>query len=121
MRQIQPWAWLIWLGLICMSVLGLGVTYFVGIFAPGKDINETCAKAGQILDDGYRSQNWKEPGQLFPLHNKCNAYYDIIPAWVNPTLVTFALLTLVLLGAFIVSIITSWKRRAYRSSANETP
>ncbi|WP_326754579.1 hypothetical protein OIE73_25330 [Streptomyces hirsutus] len=25
--------------------------------------------------------------RLFPLHNKCNAEYDLVPAWVNPAIV----------------------------------
>jgi len=109
---MHPW---IWLGLFCLSIFSLGVTYFIGIFAPGKDIDETCAKAGQILDDGYRSENWKEPGQFFPLHNKCNANYDMVPAWINPTLVFFAVLTVLLLGAFITATVTHHRRKFQRN------
>lgn len=96
MRRLPPLGWLF---LSLLSSLALGVTFFVGIFASGKDTDETCAKAGQILDQSYRQQNWQEPSQIFPLHNKCNANYDMVPIWVNPALIIFAALALTFLIA----------------------
>lgn len=93
----------VWLGLSFLSFLATCTTYFIGISSSGKDIDETCAKAGQILDDSYRSQNWKEPSQFFPLHNKCNADYDLVPYWVNPALVIFIVLTLAFFCAFMIT------------------
>ncbi|MFB9163632.1 MULTISPECIES: hypothetical protein [Arthrobacter] len=46
-----------WLGLSFLSFLAFLVTYFIGAIASGKDIDKTCAKAGQLLDEDYRAQN----------------------------------------------------------------
>lgn len=100
MRRVSPRAWL---GLAVLSLLSLVITFFIGAFAGGKDIDETCAAAGQPLDDAYRARHWQEPGQLFPMHNRCNAQYDLVPAWVNPALVIFAVASAVFLVAFIAS------------------
>ncbi|ACL42262.1 hypothetical protein Achl_4311 (plasmid) [Pseudarthrobacter chlorophenolicus A6] len=98
-----------WLGLAVLSFLCLGPVFFVGIFAAGKDIDETCAAAGQTYDRVYRHLNWREPGQLYPLHNKCNAEYDTVPFWVNPVLAILAILTVVFLG---LSIRAAMRRRS---------
>jgi hypothetical protein len=100
-----------WLGLALVSVLALGVTYFVGVASGGLEIDEACAAAGQPVDDNYRAQHWQEPGRFFPLHNKCNADYDLVPGWTNPALVILAVLAALLLLAFCVSLTTTVKRR----------
>ncbi|WP_329040313.1 hypothetical protein OHT61_20860 [Streptomyces sp. NBC_00178] len=72
---------------------GLGcVVWFVGVFSGGLDVREACASRGAGYDDAYRSESWREPSRWFPLHNRCNAGFDLVPAWVNPTLVAIALL-----------------------------
>lgn len=35
---------------------------------------------------------------MVPLHDKCNATYDLVPAWVNPALVILPLLAAICLG-----------------------
>jgi hypothetical protein len=87
MTRLRPLAWF---GLALLALLAFGFTAFVGAWAGGKDIDETCAAAGQALDQSYRAQHWQEPGQFFPMHNRCNADYDLVPGWVNPALVIFA-------------------------------
>jgi hypothetical protein len=111
MRRIPPLAWFIY-GLL--SLIALGITFFVGAFASGKDINETCAKARQPLDDVYRDAHWLEPGQIFPMHDKCNANYDMVPFWVNPALVVFVVAVAVCLIGFVVSITTRLVRKFAR-------
>ncbi|MDJ0318647.1 hypothetical protein [Arthrobacter antibioticus] len=110
-----------WLTFSFLSFLAIGVTYFIGIFASGKDIDETCAKSGQLLDNTYRAQNWLEPGQFFPLHNKCNAAYDMIPVWVNPALVIFAVLTATFVCAFIVAAAKRLKAHRRESQVSNNP
>ena len=107
------------LGLSFLSFIAIGVTYFIGIFASGKDIDETCAKAGQLLDNTYRAQNWQEPGRLFPLHNKCNAGYDMIPIWINPALVIFSVLTATFICAFIVAATKRLKAHRRESQVHD--
>lgn len=97
MTRLRPLAWF---GLAMLALLVFGFTAFVGAWAGGKDIDETCAAAGQTLDETYRAQHWQEPGQFFPMHNRCNADYDLVPGWVNPTLVIFAVVVVAcLVGA----------------------
>ncbi|MDI5980071.1 hypothetical protein [Amycolatopsis magusensis] len=93
-----------WLGLGVLALLGFAVTAFTGMWSGGKDIDETCAAAGQPLDQAYRARNWQEPGQFFPMHNKCNADYDLVPGWVNPGLVLFAVAAVVCLAGAVAAI-----------------
>ncbi|MCX2928524.1 hypothetical protein [Streptomyces sp. NEAU-W12] len=62
-----------------------------GALSGGLDIGETCAYTHhQTYDGAYRSARSEEFRRLFPLHNKCNAEYDLVPGWVNPTVVNCA-------------------------------
>ncbi|MER5192973.1 hypothetical protein ACWD3J_04095 [Streptomyces sp. NPDC002755] len=113
-----------WLTLSALSCVGLFLTWFWGAWSGGLDVAETCALLkGQKYDDAYRTEHWREPSQVFPLHNKCNASYDLVPAWINPTLVVLALLAV---GSLIagVCLLTAAALRAitrYRSGARPTP
>lgn len=80
----------VWLGAALLVLLALLATAFVGGWAGGKDIDEACAAAGQVVDQRYRAEHWREPGRLFPMHNRCNADHDLVPGWVNPALVILA-------------------------------
>ncbi|MEU5896706.1 hypothetical protein [Streptomyces venezuelae] len=73
-------------------LLGTGVTYLIGAFAGGLDTEEECHNAGQTYDSAYRSAHFREFGRWYPLHEKCNAGYDLVPAWVNPTLIVLPVL-----------------------------
>ncbi|GAA3907040.1 hypothetical protein GCM10023084_69110 [Streptomyces lacrimifluminis] len=90
MRRLSPLAWL---AVAVASSFLLGITYFVGMFSGGHEIDETCASVGRPMDDQYRAEHWREPGQWFPLRNKCDADHDLVPVWVNPAVVVLALLT----------------------------
>jgi hypothetical protein len=108
MGKLRPRAWF---GLALLSVLALGSVFFVGLAAPGLDVREKCELAGQTLDMVYREQHSGEPGQFFPLHDKCNADYDLVPGWINPALVFFAVLAAALLLGFLVSATTVTRTR----------
>ncbi|WP_405769106.1 hypothetical protein [Streptomyces sp. NBC_01538] len=111
MRRLGPLAWL---ALAVASSFLLGITYFIGMFSGGHELDETCASVGQTVDQRYRDEHWREPGQWFPLHNKCNAGYDLVPVWVNPAVVILASLFVVCVGAAVWSAAT--RRQAKRSA-----
>jgi hypothetical protein len=90
----------VWLGAALLVLLALVATAFVGGWAGGKDIEETCAAAGQSVDQRYRAEHWREPGRLFPMHNRCNADHDLVPGWVNPALV---ILTVTFVGCLVAA------------------
>lgn len=66
---------------------------------------------GQDFDDAYRSSHPHEPNQWFLLHNRCNAAYDLVPAWVNPALVGLTLITLCCLLAAAATTVTRVRRQ----------
>ncbi|MCC3650760.1 hypothetical protein LIX60_04555 [Streptomyces sp. S07_1.15] len=99
-------AWLTWSAVLLL--MGAGVTYLIGSLVPitSLDPEEACNKAGQAFDWTYRRTNFEEYTQWFPLHNKCNAGYDLIPAWVNPALVALPALALLCLAhAVLLAVI----------------
>ncbi|MFB7373173.1 hypothetical protein ACFC0D_25375 [Streptomyces sp. NPDC056222] len=77
----------LWLLLTAVCCCGLFLIFVMGASAGGLDVREACGLAGQDYDEAYRAEHWQEPSRLFPLHNKCNASFDLVPAWINPTLV----------------------------------
>ncbi|MER7461123.1 hypothetical protein [Micromonospora sp. NPDC126480] len=85
-----------------LCVVAAAGTWFVGAFSGSSlDPEESCHAAGTTYDSAYRSTHREEPSRLFPLHNRCNATYDLVPAWVNPTLVLLLLLTTTCLVAAV--------------------
>ncbi|MBG0569294.1 hypothetical protein [Actinoplanes aureus] len=81
-----------------LGVLAAAVTWFIGAFAGGLDPEESCHTSGTTYDPAYRAAHWREPSRWFPLHDRCNADYDLVPAWVNPALVLLAVLVAACLG-----------------------
>jgi predicted PurR-regulated permease PerM len=99
---------------VVLAAVGF-VTWFVGIFSGGLDVAETCAERGYRYDDAYRSEHWREPSSWFPLHNKCDAEHDLVPAFVNPTLVAVVVLLLgCVAGAVAAAVIGRKKKRETR-------
>ncbi len=90
------------------------VTWFIGIFAGGLDVEETCEQRGVRYDDAYRTEHWREPSRWFPLHNRCNADHDLVPAFVNPTLVAVAVLLLGCVGGAVAAVVIGRKKRETR-------
>ena len=86
-------------GTAVLLVLGTGATYIVGSLAGASlDPEESCHADGQTYDPAYRRANFDEYTQWFPLHDKCHANYDLVPAWVNPTLVILPILAMACLA-----------------------
>ncbi|MFM9369991.1 hypothetical protein [Streptomyces sp. Da 82-17] len=75
-----------------VSLLGLAVSWLVGALSGALDVSEACIARQQHFDAGYRALHADEMSRWFPLRNACNADYDLVPVWVNPAVVLFALL-----------------------------
>ncbi|GHH83630.1 hypothetical protein GCM10018793_46200 [Streptomyces sulfonofaciens] len=92
--------WFVSTALLC--VVATVATWFIGALAgTSLDAAESCTAAGFSYDSAYRSAHWREASRWFPLHDKCNATDDLVPAWVNPALVLLPLLALTCLGAAV--------------------
>ncbi|GLY02887.1 hypothetical protein Acsp01_32660 [Actinoplanes sp. NBRC 101535] len=100
----------IWLPLAVLAAIATFLVYVYGLMSHPWDIKETCASLGQPYDNAYRSENWQEPGQLFPLHNRCNASFDTIPIWVNPAIFLLAVATVVCTGLAVAAITARVRR-----------
>ncbi|MGW4233528.1 hypothetical protein ACWEF9_30435 [Streptomyces sp. NPDC004980] len=86
-------------GTAVLLVVATGVTYLGGSLAGGSlDPEEACHADGQTYDPEYRRANFREYTQWFPLHDRCHAGYDLVPAWVNPALVALPVLALACLA-----------------------
>ena len=101
---------------VVLAAVGFG-TWFTGIFSGGLDVRETCAERGVRYDDAYRTEHWREASRWFPLHNRCNAQHDLVPAFVNPTLVAVAVLLLGCVAGTVAAAALGTKRRRARAEA----
>ncbi|WP_344219995.1 hypothetical protein [Kribbella sancticallisti] len=82
-----------------LLTLGTAITYLAGSLAGANlDPEESCHAAGEPYDRAYRRANFDEYTQWFPLHDRCHAGYDLVPAWVNPTLVALPVLAIACLA-----------------------
>ncbi|MGW8747100.1 hypothetical protein [Streptomyces sp. NPDC055794] len=82
-----------------LLLLGTGATYLAGSLAGASlDPEEACHRAGERYDGAYRRENFAEYTRWFPLHDRCHAGYDLVPAWVNPALVVLPALALLCLA-----------------------
>ncbi|WP_433158628.1 hypothetical protein [Kribbella sp. CA-247076] len=82
-----------------LLVVATGVTYLAGALAGASlDPEEACHADGEPYDRAYRRANFEEYTRWFPLHDKCHAGYDLVPAWVNPTLVVLPVLAVACLA-----------------------
>ncbi|MFD8078714.1 hypothetical protein ACFV3E_39415 [Streptomyces sp. NPDC059718] len=97
------------------------VTWAYGTFSGGMDVRETCELvAGEHYDPGYRAAHFQEFAQVFPLHNKCNASYDLVPGWVNAAVLVLALATVVLVGKALAGTVNHFRYRR-RATAPSVP
>ncbi|MFH8242646.1 hypothetical protein [Streptomyces sp. NPDC018321] len=86
-------------GSALLLLVGAGVTYLVGSLAGASlDPEEACHRAGETYDRAYRRANFEEYTRWFPLHDKCHAGYDLVPAWVNPAFVALLVMALACLA-----------------------
>lgn len=107
LRGISP---LFWLANMIVALAFAASFWLYGAFSGGLDAAETCTLRGQTWDREYRRFNLEEAGRYFPLHNKCNADYDLIPFWINPTVAFLTLLALAFAAACLVSVTLRLRR-----------
>ncbi|GGW16958.1 hypothetical protein GCM10018980_10510 [Streptomyces capoamus] len=93
-----------WFGSSIVAAALLVPTWLWGAFSGGLDVAETCTLGkGQRFDESYREGLGPQPSGPFPLHNMCNASYDLVPSWVNPML---ACLAVIVTGSLIATVVT---------------
>jgi hypothetical protein len=83
-------------------------TWLWGLFSQVgiRDYEDACRSGGQPFDAAYTSDAHKAAReQLFPLSDPCNVSYDLVPAWVNPTCVVFALAFAASLGGVVATLL----------------
>lgn len=120
-RAVRARAWTAvgsWLHFALLAASCTVLMYGHGVLASlAFDIEETCELLkGQEYDHSYRSEHWQEPSRWFPLHNKCNASYDLVPSYVNPSVVVLAIVTL----GCAVTAVTMAVRSRRRTDGSET-
>lgn len=96
-----------------LSLIGTAVAWLCGIlFAGSLDIAESCTyQHHQSYDAAYREAH--PDRYLFPVSARCNAGYDLVPSWVNPTM---AALFLVFVGS-VGGVVWTWTARLRRRAA----
>ncbi|MFD7102746.1 hypothetical protein [Streptomyces celluloflavus] len=99
-RQRRSACLMLALATVPVSLLALLISYCVGVFSGALSVQKSCRVQQEHYDAAYRSQHAEEMDRWFPLHNKCNSDFDLVPAWLNPALVIFA----VLLAAGIITV-----------------
>lgn len=84
-----------------LALLGVVLVYLIGTsYRFAWDIEETCRLGhGQSFDPATISGD-----ALFPISQRCNADYDLVPAFVNPTIIALTALA-------IAATIVTWRTR----------
>ncbi|CAM5513907.1 Integral membrane protein OS=Streptomyces fumanus OX=67302 GN=GCM10018772_38650 PE=4 SV=1 [Streptomyces fumanus] len=72
---------------------------------------------GVRFDDKWNDALYAESQQFFPLHARCNADVDLVPAWINPTIIALVLLAAALLGAALLLAVRSLQPRKKETHA----
>ncbi|WP_260635203.1 hypothetical protein [Streptomyces angustmyceticus] len=90
------WRRAMWWTRLCSVALCAGLALWIrGVFGEGLNVRETCLFVHhERYDAAYWDSHAEEFRKVFPLHNKCNAHYDLVPAWINPAIVTCAVISL---------------------------
>lgn len=94
------------------SFLAFCVVYVLGwFFTWNWDLFENC----QIFRDQRYEPEIAELSANFPFKNTCNADYDMVPTWVNPSVVGTGAVFLISLALLVVALI---RRTRARSTAS---
>jgi hypothetical protein len=94
-----------------LSWMAMGYVWTYGMFSTALYVEKQCVFQHHVrFDAEYYSEHAEEFKRLFPLHEKCNADYDMVPAWVNPAIVVLGVLGVVLLVAQIASAIVHYRK-----------
>jgi hypothetical protein len=90
------WRHPMWWTRLCSVALFAGAAAWIrGLFAGGLDARTTCLFVHrERYDEAYRQSHTSDFDRIFPLHNMCNAHADLVPAWVNPTIVVCGVVAL---------------------------
>jgi hypothetical protein len=89
-----------------------------GVSRGGIDVSETCGIFhGEHYDEAFRQAHSEEFQQLFPLHNKCNRYFDLVAAWINPSIVALTLLSVICLCVVVQLLVRDHGRKRKKSLA----
>ncbi|PTA45680.1 hypothetical protein [Micromonospora sp. RP3T] len=98
------------------SFVLLALTWWWGASSGGLDIEEACRfPHHQPFDDAYYEAHRRDYFRLFPLSQRCNADYDLVAGWVNPTVAVLAVLLVASLGGLARAV-----TRRRRSSGRPT-
>ncbi|MEU6841792.1 hypothetical protein ABZ930_07975 [Streptomyces sp. NPDC046716] len=91
-----------WAHLLSVSLFAALAVWLRGLFSMGLNVREECQFTHhQLYDAAYRDAHTAEYNKWFPLHSKCNAGYDMVPAWVNPVVVLALAVSLVCLAVLV--------------------
>nr|WSZ96936.1 hypothetical protein OH820_15810 [Streptomyces sp. NBC_00857] len=110
-----------WWTRLCSVSLFAGLASWIrgGVFGGGLDVRETCQFVHhERYDEAYWDSHAEEFQKIFPLHNKCNAHFDMVPAWVNPAIATCAIVSLAAIAVLLwfgTTHLTSLSRKENQS------
>jgi len=102
----RGWRTPAWFGrAAAVSAYVMVLAWLRGLSSNGPPMNKTCRIFHQQpFDQDYYEAHLDEWRRLFPLSNKCNPHYDLVPAWVNPTVaVSFVLLLVSIAGVLLTT------------------
>ncbi|RMB57075.1 hypothetical protein [Tessaracoccus antarcticus] len=108
--MIQNWKRGVWFfRCVCVSAY-LGVAFWIAGASARPSVGfETydafCGRRGWLFDELYYETHRDDYARLYPITGKCNAYYDLVPAWVNPAIAALILMTLLCLAGMAWIII----------------
>ncbi|MGW4596899.1 hypothetical protein ACWEOA_16560 [Streptomyces sp. NPDC004457] len=109
-----PWRRPLWWARVCSVALFTGlVSWIWGVLRGGLDVRETCQFVHhEHYDRAYRDAHAAEFRKFFPLHDKCNAHFDLVPAWVNPSITVCAVIATTAVAVLLKSGIAHLRRRS---------
>lgn len=114
----RSWRRPLWWARVCSVSLFAGLSVWTwGVFRTGLDVRETCQFVHHVhYDRAYRDAHAAEFQRFFPLHNRCNAHFDLVPAWVNPSLAVCAVISIVAIAVLVKFGITHLTRSPRKES-----
>ncbi|WNF29524.1 hypothetical protein RI138_23370 [Streptomyces sp. C11-1] len=94
------------------------VVWGFGVFAGGLDVREACEFTHNTnYDQAWRDRTGADGSSFFPLANACNEHVSLVPAWVNPTIIVLAVLSVSALALALFRIASAIFHRKERVSA----
>ncbi|GAB3116034.1 hypothetical protein GCM10027160_24340 [Streptomyces calidiresistens] len=79
----------------CVALLNALTVWLIGLSPAGLDLKEACEYwNGVPFDEQWHALHHMESQKWFPLHAKCNANVDLVPAWINPMIIALVVLSI---------------------------